>query len=250
MELKIIDGLLEIRAVNADKRSVDAVMSTEALDRYNERILHDSWKKRIGRFESSPVLLKDHDHTKPIGHWENVRVTDKGLVGTAVFATTPDAEERFALHRDGHVKSFSVGFIPHQWRYEDEVIEGKTTRVKVYQDCELLECSSVAVGANPDVLQRLMRMVQDNGKDASIEALVSAAVRAELRNELQQIFHAGPGGLMTTLAQDIAELVVCGGPGMEGGDIPDLDVPDPEPVSDGHDDELKAALLDTLGKAE
>lgn len=165
MELKIIDGLLTTRTVNAEKRSVDAVMSTDALDRYFERIEHAAWTKRLSRFESSPVLLKDHDHTKPIGHWENVKVGKDGLTGTAIFAKTDDAEERFTLHRDGHVKGFSVGFISHKWSFKREEIDGERKDVRIHQDCELIECSSVAVPANIDAMQRLFRSVSVGGED-------------------------------------------------------------------------------------
>lgn len=181
MELKIIDGLMATRAVNAENRSVDAVMSTDSLDRYGERIEHSAWKKRLGRFHSSPVLLRDHDHTKPIGHWENVKVGKDGLTGTAVFASTPEADERFSLHRDGHVKGFSVGFISHKWSFKFEEVDGQRKDVRVHEDCELVECSSVAVPANADAMQRLLRSVAGGHEDpiALLKQLLGLAQKIE-----------------------------------------------------------------------
>jgi HK97 family phage prohead protease len=173
MELQIFDGLFEVRAVNAERRSVDAVMSTGTLDRYGEVIEPNSFKARLASFLKNPTLLRDHDHTRQIGHWENVTVSDKELAGTAIFATTPDADEIWQLHRDGHRKAFSVGFIPHAWEMREVALEQNAAkkRVRVYTECELLECSSVAVPANPDALQRLLRSVArdaDGGNDADV----------------------------------------------------------------------------------
>ena len=194
MELKIIDGMFETKAVNSDRRSVDAVMSTGIVDRYHEIVEAKSWVKRLSRFKSSPVLLKDHDHTQPIGHWENVRVTDEGLVGTAVFASTDAAQERFALHRDGHVKAFSVGFIPHSWSYKEVDHEGKKMKVRVFDDCELLECSSVAVPANPDALQRL---IKGCGDAAELPAPMKKVIGDIVADQIKQL--TDPDGPMARL---------------------------------------------------
>lgn len=249
MELKIIDGLFETKAVNADRRSVDAVMSTDALDRYLEVINPKAWVKRLSRFLSSPVLLKDHDHTKPIGHWENVRVTDEGLVGTAIFADTKDANERFALHNGGHVKGFSVGFIPHAWSFREQDVEGKTKRVRVFEDCELLECSSVAIPANPDALQRLLRSFSESTSDDEGMQTLAKAIASELRGvkaedptdkviaTIKEMLNAEPGGPLYQVLLDIADTwCLPGGPsespahGEPRGDV----TPPPLAQSRGH----------------
>jgi HK97 family phage prohead protease len=158
-ELKVkVAAPTEIKA-NAERRSIDACFSSEAIDSYGDRVDQSSWD--LERYKANPVLLLQHNafggflggvrapDVLPIGHVENIRVENKRLVGTAVFASAaanPLAEQVFQLYREGAMSAFSVGFVPHS--YHEEKINGKA--ITVLEDCELMEISCVAVPANAD----------------------------------------------------------------------------------------------------
>ncbi|MEM6334515.1 MAG: HK97 family phage prohead protease [Planctomycetota bacterium] len=149
---QIPDG---VRGVNQDRRSVDAVMSTPALDRYGERVEPSAYRKRMGSFLAAPRLLFNHDHDKPIGRWEDVRLSEDGLIGTAIFDSSPEGELRFNQIVEGTLNSFSVAWLTHAWVMRDEQDEdGHTRKVRVFTDVELLECSLVTIPANPEALIR------------------------------------------------------------------------------------------------
>jgi len=152
MKFGIINRQMRVKRVDTEQRSVDAVMSTDTVDRYGEVVDPKAFRDLLPRFMENPVLLADHDHTKQIGHWRNVRVTSRGLEGTAIFADTEKAEEHWKLYRDGHRKAFSVGFIAHSDTFEQRKVEGEMRRVRVFDKVELVECSSVAIPANTDAL--------------------------------------------------------------------------------------------------
>jgi len=238
------------RGIDEDKRQVHFLCSTDTVDRYGEIVEPEAYRASLDSFMDNPVFAAGHQHIglsgEPtvIGHWEKVWISKDGLEGIAQFDDEDELSKRYwNNYRKGHMRAVSVGFIANAWEMRDVEIAQERQRVRVFTSVDLIEISAVMVGANPDAL---VRRSANSGGAPLIELIEACFDR-----KMKQLFHAGPGGLMTTLAQDVAELVVCGGPGGEDGygDIPDPDLPGPDSASDGQDDELKAALLETLGKA-
>jgi len=150
-----------VRAVNKDRFTVDAVMSDETKDRYDEVIKADAWKKRLGTFKKHAVLLSSHEYRglrNQIGMWEKVWVEDHALMGRAKYFVNegnPEADWAFKLAEKG-IAAFSVGFIAHEYEslpYEDWEKNKKLPR-RVYTDVELLETSQVTIPANPSALMK------------------------------------------------------------------------------------------------
>jgi Caudovirus prohead protease. len=48
-------------------------------DRAGDIVLPEAWAKGIENYRKNPVLLYQHDHTKPIGKSDIVRVDKKGI---------------------------------------------------------------------------------------------------------------------------------------------------------------------------
>lgn len=252
---------MQRRGIDEDKRQVHFLCSTDTVDRYGEIVEPEAYRASLDAFMQNPVFAAGHQHVglngEPtvLGHWEKLWISKDGLEGIAQFDDEDELAQRYwNNYRKGHMRAVSVGFIvkPNGWDMREVEIDQERQRVRVFTDVDLLEISAVMVPANPDALVR--RSAGDGGD--TLDARVEAAVERKLK----QIFHAGPGGLMTTLAQDIAELVVCGGQGMDDGDIHPPEEPDPgtdpgsDPVDDPdseaeQDDELKALLQDALGTA-
>lgn len=141
-------GIAFTKAINSSKRSVEAVVSTETVDRAGDIVDQASW--RLAQFLRNPVVLYMHDHGQPVGRAEDVAVRNGQLEATIVFADTERGREIFQLYAEKALRAFSVGF--SVGRIEEEIGEGRT--VTRLLDCELWEISAVTVPANPDALAK------------------------------------------------------------------------------------------------
>ncbi|MEM6503945.1 MAG: HK97 family phage prohead protease [Planctomycetota bacterium] len=228
----------EIKSIDETKRSVRAVMSSRSIDRYGEIVEPSAAKAMLERFTTNPVMLKDHDHWEPIGHWEDVKIGKDTIEGTAVFAAGNfEADNRWALVKAGSVRAFSIGFIAHEWEMRDESIGGKKERVRVFTEIELIECSSVAVPANPDATVKSdvsgaidAKALIEALKDLDVAKAIAEAIEPNLTNTIKQALSADPGGPMATLMQDFIELGLANG---IHGDNPGSPNPAPEEKSSG-----------------
>lgn len=226
---------VEIKQVDEDRRRVYAVMSSRSLDRYGEVVEPSAAREFLQRFLDNPVMLKDHDHWTPIGHWEEVKITKDTIEGWAVFAEgNTAADERWALVKGGSVKAFSIGFIVHEWEMREELIDSKKQKVRVFTKIEIIECSSVAVPANPDarVKGELGDAVEKSTLilalcDALKDPAVAKALTEPVLTTIKQALSADPGGPMATLMHDFAELILAAGvhDGERGVTPPPVDPP-------------------------
>jgi HK97 family phage prohead protease len=132
-------------------RSVDFVISTEAVDRYTDIINLGGWKTQ--NYVRNPVVLWAHDDSIPaIGRGSNVRIEGKALRSTAVFAERefhPLADTIFQLIKGKFIQAASVGFVP----LKAKAAAGKDRPYGIdILEQELLEWSVVNIPANPECL--------------------------------------------------------------------------------------------------
>jgi len=134
-----------------EDRSVDFVISTGALDRYNSTIAVDGWQTE--NFEKNPVVLWAHDDSIPaIGRAANVRVEGGRLKSRATFAERdvhPLADTVYQLIKGRFIGAASVGWIPLEYKFVDDSDRGFGID---FLEQELLEWSVVNIPANPDCL--------------------------------------------------------------------------------------------------
>jgi HK97 family phage prohead protease len=146
-----------VRSVDAEKRTVDVIASTETEDSHGTILVQD-WN--LERFNRNPVVLWAHNMTLgmdelPIGRCTRAEVVDGQLECTVQFAgadVNPRAEQVFQAYRQGFLRAVSVGFNPRSYRWEER--DGR--EVLVLYDNELIELSCVPVGSNPDALARAL----------------------------------------------------------------------------------------------
>ena len=132
----------------AGDRRLSAIASTEAVDRVGDVILQSGWD--LEPFRANPVILRQHDHSRPVARAENVRVAGDELRMTIVFPPpggSADADETWNLVEAGVLRALSVGFMPLETRPRPNS-SGGLTIVRA----ELWEVSLVAVPANPEAL--------------------------------------------------------------------------------------------------
>jgi hypothetical protein len=138
-------------SMSGDDRSVEFVISTGALDRYNSTIAVTGWQ--LDHFARNPIVLWAHDDSIPaIGRAENTRVEGNALRSHAIFAdrdTHPLADTVFRLIKGKFINAASVGWYPIEYKF----VEGGDRGFGVdYLKQELWEWSVVNVPGNPDCL--------------------------------------------------------------------------------------------------
>lgn len=149
----------EIKTVDSDSMTVEAVVSTKNVDRDGDIVTPKAFEKRIKTYKQHPVLLSSHNYgdlLKQIGEAVKVKVTDSGLEATFKYYAgmgNQEADWAWVLAQKG-IASFSIGFIGHEFDYikqkdgESEFITGRK-----FTDVELLEISQVVVPSNRQALQ-------------------------------------------------------------------------------------------------
>lgn len=166
-EPELFRSEISVREINVEKRTIDFIASTDAVDSYGE-IVEQVWD--FSRFKKNPTILYAHNRHSDGGWLESPsdpkfslpigRATDWGVVespeGKALHITvefsTPDlndwADQVFRNAAAGFIKAGSVGFKPHSVRTE---IENDVERY-ILSDNELYEFSICPMGANPDAV--------------------------------------------------------------------------------------------------
>ncbi len=132
-------------------RSVDFVISSEAVDRYTDIISLGGWKTQ--NYVRNPVVLWAHDDSIPaIARGSNIRIEDKALRSTAIFAEKefhPLADTIYNLIKGKFISAASVGFVP----LKAKAAAGKDRPYGIdILEQELLEWSVVNIPANPECL--------------------------------------------------------------------------------------------------
>ena len=110
---------VEIKSVNKDMGTLDAIFSTQDVDRHGDVVMQEGWD--LKHFKKNPVILNSHnfgDATEVIGKASNVKIEDGKLVGKITFAVAenPKAKVIFDLYAGGFLSAFSVGFIPKKFK--------------------------------------------------------------------------------------------------------------------------------------
>lgn len=155
----------EIKGVSETERTVEAIISSESVDRMGDVIRQAGWQ--LKHYMKNPVVQWAHDYSQPpIGTAESMEVIDPQrdqkkvskkigayLKAVTRFAETDFAEEVFQLFLQDVLRAFSVGFIPKEW---DQIFEGEGDDKHItgleFTKQELIEYSVVPVPANQDAL--------------------------------------------------------------------------------------------------
>jgi HK97 family phage major capsid protein/HK97 family phage prohead protease len=152
---------------------LEYVMSDATVDRYGDTIDAKGWD--LTEFRANPIALFGHDSKFIVGHWTNVHVEGDRLLGHLhlVDAVSERLKEVHALVKAGVLRAVSVGFRP----IESEPLSKSGGAVRYIRQ-KLLECSLVAIPANPHSLQvaRSLEISDDTinrvfGKQADTNAL-------------------------------------------------------------------------------
>lgn len=128
------------------------VMSDETVDRVGDVIKASGWN--LQNFAKNPVALFGHDHKFIVGHWTDVKVQGKQLIGRLKLLPKGISErldEVIAAVEAGILRAVSVGF-----NIDPDKAERNKEGGYSFGAAELLECSLVSVPANPNALRKAL----------------------------------------------------------------------------------------------
>ena len=158
----------EVKNINEDERTFDAIASTEARDRDGDIIRAAGWK--LTNFRKNPVILWAHDYQGlPIAKAVKIKIEDNQLLFTPKFATkeqNPFADQVFNLYKEGFLKTFSVGFIAKKW---EDTKDEDNPYGREFTEQELLEISGCPVPSNPEALIQAAMKAIELAKTSKIE---------------------------------------------------------------------------------
>jgi HK97 family phage prohead protease len=191
---------LTLRSVNRDKRTIDFVASTFAIDSYGTRIDPDGWT-----FATKIPITWAHDDRgytpsggRPIGRAINLRVENGQLLGTAEFPKRgifQFADEVYDLAADGFIPATSVGFQP----IKEEMTMEKGQEVPVYRQQKLLEIAFVTIPSNDEAqIQAKSRMMNRESEIDDIQTRLRKV--EEMAEELEE--RIVPPNVSTTKAPE------------------------------------------------
>jgi len=165
------DAQVRAGAIDSEKRTVEFVISTEAVDSYNTVFRMDGWM--LDDYNRNPIVCYNHeaygDADKIIGTSEVFR-DGEALVGRVTFEdaeTNPFAEKIFRKIQAGTLRMASINARVSKARMglKDQ---GEDPEVVYFTRQYLQEWSVVSIGSNPDALKR---------NSDELEVLRSAAVK-------------------------------------------------------------------------
>jgi HK97 family phage prohead protease len=145
---------------------VEGWANVKIMDRYQELILPESFAESLPDFMKNPCFLFGHNYNITeggfipiIGSVTELTIKDIGLYFKALFAKTTFAQEVYSLFLDGHLRTFSVGFIPTEWRNptQDELTKYGIDLQRTITKAILLEISAVPIPGNQASLATAVR---------------------------------------------------------------------------------------------
>ena len=259
---------VRISTLDVKKRSVDAVIATEApvlvLDWNRFEIVEEILLMSGCRLpaDGQVPLLDSHDRSsvqKQLGSTQNLRIEGDKLVGRNFFSDSPAAEHPWQLVRQGHLKDNSIGYqVIHSKMVkagEEEVISGRTFRASADRDLrvstnwQVKENSVCAIGADKEAKNRRSQMNFEEWLEAKGFARVD--LDEKQITSLQAAYDAEQGRTATATATATAEDEknrVAAIRELAGEDVPD-DLIERCITEDKTVEEAKALALDSIRSA-
>lgn len=153
-----LGGLVNAGTIDRAAYTVEAITSTNMLDRWGEIIEPDGW---VGKnYRANPIVLLEHDTERPIGTSLAEELRPRGRWQKIQYAAeaTPLARDVWALVMAGVYRAFSPGWLPLKWETFDGKNKGEGWPPGRQRDgirftkVEQLEVSQVAIPATPNAV--------------------------------------------------------------------------------------------------
>lgn len=180
-----VDCALDIKSAN-DQGYVEGLGSVFGnVDLGFDRIEKGAFKDTLRTNRSLPMLWQHRDD-QPIGVWNSLKETDVGLhVKGQINLEVNQGREARALAAQGAVKGLSIGYIPRDYEYEDDV--------RVIKRADLWEVSLVTFPMNQLALMTSVKNMsrkeletwlrEELGLSRYLASSAAYAIRKAIRDE-------------------------------------------------------------------
>jgi len=231
-------------AINEADHSINFVISSDRLDRHNERVEVSAVADAIGGFAANPVALACHLHrlsdgrSPVIGSWDTATFRARAHTSEMRLRFCIDTElgkEYWTLYSQKHMRAVSVGI--RILDGHEEVKEG--SRIFIITKLELLEISCVPVGANREALSKHKALYSEY---ADLELSEPRTSEGVFNSDPLKTLLAEQLTTLTGRLDEIKELITLALPGSDSGSFAAAllsEAADPaEPRADRDDAEL------------
>ena len=188
---------LEIKTLDHEKREIDGIASTPAVDRVGDIVEPTGLS-----FQKEAPLLLNHKSDQPVGTVTFGKATPKGLPFKAKIAKVDEpgavkdrTDEAWHSVKHGLLKGVSIGFIPR----ESKPLSNGGTR---FTKADVHELSLTAVPANPEATITAFKAVDSS--PAVPEWLAKSGMSKEVIAKYMQLQSTGPKPTAAPEAKSIA----------------------------------------------
>lgn len=182
---------ISVKGVSENKAlKIAGYANTIDKDRGGDVVSVEAWSKGIENFRNNPILLYQHDHSKPIGRVTSITVDKKGIFVEASISEAAEQQHSVkTLIKDGVLRSFSVGF-----KVLDAIYD-KAKDTFIIKALELLEISVVSVPMNQNSLFSIRKSFEE---DTAYEEFKSKFAEVTTEEEVTTADTAEPVEAKTT----------------------------------------------------
>lgn len=144
-----------------DGEIIEFIINTSDLDREKEIVNPNGC--RFENYLKNPIVLFNHDVTKPLGRCEQLLISDDRIIAKTRLndddILDPYLKSIINLIKNGTLRAASIGFIPLKWHFEQKEVNGEKVEVRIFDEWELVEYSIVAIPSNPNALRKAGRTI-------------------------------------------------------------------------------------------
>jgi HK97 family phage prohead protease len=162
------------------------------VDRDDETVNTDNID--VTSYEKNPILIFNHDFSRPIGRITKITKDYKGLYVEAEVHRLHGEEAAYEAVKKGLLKSFSIGFVPKEY----DILAGDIVQIT---SAELVEISLAPVQSNPEALFRVI-----GTKSLGISVAEMAKQNNITADELKGICSKNTKGNNLNIEQKTAEI--------------------------------------------
>jgi HK97 family phage prohead protease len=180
----------KVKALSDGSVYFEGYANKAVVDRGGDLIGKKAWQ--LDNYKKNPIVLFNHDHSKPIGKMINIEAKDDGLYvkGRISNSKDPEISRIRDLVEEGILNSMSVGM-----RVMDEERKGEVNHIKA---CELHECSIVSVPMNQDSTISASVKTMSQPLNKIMEAITEG-------RSISKVFHRLHGNSFSDLAKELSQ---------------------------------------------
>ena len=150
--------LIEELKLNEESRTIEGYGSVfNNVDSYGDIVLPGAFVKSITK--RKPAMLWQHNSSQPIGVWDELEETSKGLRVKGRILDTTLGEDAYKLLKAGAVTGLSIGYSTKKY----EIDQGKN--VRKLMELDLYEISPVTFPANEKATITRVKSAHETERD-------------------------------------------------------------------------------------